>query len=77
MKPQDFKIQTIIDALLGTSDLICNAVENCYPGMEEDDLTIWDLQQIDHQIFLCDNCGEWVMSREKYAIDLCINCQTE
>lgn len=58
-RPADFDVQKIIDYLQGTCNDLDASLRDFYPEMEYEDLTDEDLQQIDNQIFLCDQCGWW------------------
>lgn len=59
MRPEDFDIQKIIDSLQGTINTIQSALDDHYPGMDEEDMTEADHQALDDQIFLCTTCGWW------------------
>ena len=59
MRAPNFDVSKVIEALEGTCDTIQEALEALYPGMNEDDLTKQDWDQIDSTIFLCGECGWW------------------
>lgn len=59
MRPANFNIQELIDELQGT----CSSINDHLPeGMDDNDLTSDDHEEIDNQIFLCDTCGWWCES---------------
>ena len=56
MRTVDFNIHTLIEDLQGT----CHSINDHLPdGMDEDDLTMDELDHIDQEIFLCAECGWW------------------
>ncbi len=72
MKPNDFDIQVLIDDLQGT----CQTIEHFLPeGMEREDLTETDLETIDQEIFLCEQCGWWFEVSEQTEDGLCRDCK--
>lgn len=75
MRPKDFDVQELIYDLLGT----CSNIEDHLPeGMEYDDLTTEDLQVIDDQIMLCEQCGWWVELDECFNEDgYCHDCRDD
>lgn len=80
MRPDNFDVQVVIDCLQGTcGDSIQSALDFYYPEMQEDDLTGVDHQDIDNQIFLCEQCGWWCETSEAHENtdgggDLCDDC---
>ena len=73
MRPKDFDVQQLIYDLLDTCS---DATDHLPEGMEYDDLTTEDLQTIDDQIVLCEQCGWWVESHE-CEDETCIDCRGE
>lgn len=60
MKPIDFDIQKVIEALQGTSESLHSIVEQLYPDVDVmRDFTNADYNEIDNQMFLCEECGWW------------------
>lgn len=75
MRPENFDIDTLIEAVVGTSDTIDQHLSD---GMEWEDLTDQDHQKIDESIFLCDQCGWWYEIGDEAEHDghdtVCVQC---
>jgi len=75
MRPEDFDVQKVIDHLQGTcTETLTNTIEMFYPDMKEDDLTEEDHNDIDNQIFNCENCGWWCEAHEQSENGYCEDC---
>lgn len=62
MRPKNFNIHDVIDALCGT----CSTIDEHLPDeMEWTELTNDDHNAIDNEIFLCDTCGWWCELSER------------
>lgn len=75
MKPADFNVHELIEAVNGT----CNTIDDHLPeGMEFEDLTGEDHDVIDNEIFLCNECGWWCEVHEAHETDdgddICDDC---
>lgn len=81
MRPEDFDIHKIIDSLQGTCNTIQSAIDDYYPGMDENDLTSSDHDAIDNTIFLCATCGWWCETGEanesEGGEDVCNDCKED
>lgn len=80
MRPKDFDVYQLIESLAGT----CNTIQEHLPeGMEEEDLTQEDHNQIDLEIFECPQCNWWYRFGEDEADSegdypgYCISCAGE
>lgn len=74
MRPADFDVQELIDSLQGT----CQSIVDFLPeGMDDNDLTSEDHDEIDNQIFLCNQCGWWCESCEQNDNGSCNDCEPE
>ena len=78
MRPENFSVEQLISELQGT----CKTIQEFLPeGMEEDDLTEEDLQEIDNEVFLCSVCGWWYEICEESGSDeselICNDCSEE
>lgn len=70
MRPADFDVNKLIEALQGT----CTIIDDHLPDeMEWSDLTSEDHAEIDDQIFLCDQCGWWCEISEQNG-EICEDC---
>lgn len=78
MRPADFDVHKLTEALQGTTDSISDHLPE---GMDELDLTSYDYGAIDNEIFLCDTCGWWVEISEAADTDgterVCIDCRPD
>lgn len=75
MKPNNFSISELIESLNGTCKTIAEALPD---DMEEDDLTEADHEDIDNQIFLCEQCNWWCEICERIEEDdICEDCKDE
>jgi len=82
MRPQDFDINVIAETLQGTCDTLQGAIEECYPGMSEEDMMADDHSALDQLIFLCTECGWWYEISENAETDddsemVCESCTDE
>lgn len=62
--------------LCGTCDTSLNTMLEDW-GLEEDDLTLADLQEIDALMFICVSCGWWCDVDEMAEVDgelTCVEC---
>lgn len=59
MRPDNFNVYDITEYLQGTSITLEQALTDHYEGMVEEDLTDQDRDDIDNDIFLCEDCGWW------------------
>lgn len=59
MRAENFDIEIIIDSLRGTCNTLDETINSIYPGMEYEDLTDEDHEEIDNNIFCCETCGWW------------------
>jgi hypothetical protein len=80
MRPNDFDINVIQQALEGACDTLEGALEECYPGMSETDMTIEDHEALDQLIFCCEECGWWYEISENAETDddsemICQGCE--
>ncbi len=76
MKPENFDIQELVEALQGT----CDTLDSKLPeGMEWEDLTDEDHAYIDQEKFCCEECGWWYenceMSQDENA--KCLDCKPD
>jgi len=72
MRPTNFDIHILINELNGTCESILSMLPD---GMEEEDLTEQDTQEIDDHIFCCEGCGWWCEIDEQCEqCDHCIDC---
>lgn len=78
MRPENFDIDDLIEALTGTTESIAHFLPE---GMDEEDLTPEEVQRIDEEIFLCATCGWWCEISDNVESDdselNCINCKDE
>lgn len=77
MRPADFDIHKLIDALNGT----CSTIQEHLPDdMDELELTNEDHQTIDATIFCCNTCSWWCdieEANESDDGDVCDDCLEE
>lgn len=72
MRPKHFDINTIIDSLRGS----CQTLDESLPDeMEFIDLTKEDFDQLDGEIFLCEDCGWWCEEYENTGDNICDDCR--
>lgn len=65
MKPINFDVNSVIENLQGTCmNGIGDALDELYPGMNEEDLTSQDYDAIDQSLFECSSCGWWCETSE-------------
>lgn len=79
-RPTDFDVHKIIDTCQGTcSESLQSALDYWYPEMNEDELTKDDLNTIDNEIFLCEQCGWWCEISEcaEDEDEICQECKNE
>lgn len=74
MKNENFNTQLLTEYLQGTCKSLDEGLDNLYPGMTQDDLTPEDFDEIDNEIFLCDNCGWWCEISEQDDNGFCLDC---
>lgn len=75
MRADNFKIQDLIDNLYGTCDSLEECISTFYPDMHEEDLTPTEMDEIQKQIFLCDDCGWWSgLYQKAIDMDVCDDC---
>jgi len=80
MRPTDFDVNKIIETCQGTcTETLQSALDYHYPGMQEEELTEDDHNDIDDQIFMCNTCGWWCESSEESeeAVGDCRDCAEE
>lgn len=82
MRSENFDIDNTIEYLRGTcTNTIDSAVNELYPGMNEGDLTVDETNQIDDEIFECDDCGWWCEVSQRCETDgdgdVCEECHSE
>ena len=78
MRPKDFNVNELIEALQGT----CTSIEDHLPeNMEFMELTNEDLDTIDNNIFECSCCNWWCEISEatenKHGENICEDCLNE
>lgn len=77
MKPENFDVQELIDYLQGTTNTLDDGMETLYSGMDFEELTEEDHDQIDNQIFECEVCGWWCEISEQHEGEengICDDC---
>ncbi len=77
MKITSDKIDELVDHLQGTTDTLGCGCETI--GVDEDDLSSENLEQIDNAIFNCSACGWWCDISENVGEDdmICADCEDE
>lgn len=82
MRPDNFDINVIIEYLKGSTQTLYGCISDHYPNMSDDDLTLEDHEQIDNEIFWCDQC-DWCYETSEAnenpdgGGDLCNDCFSE
>lgn len=71
MKASNFDIDNLIEALEGTCSSLDETINSMYPGMEVEDLTEEDHDEIDSRVFRCDTCSWWYDISEKVDDENC------
>lgn len=71
----DEVLDKVIEDLRGTTQGLNEALAPF--GINEEDLTVADLQYIESEIFLCAGCGWWCPTHEQHEVDdefFCDDC---
>lgn len=73
-RTEDFNVQQLIESLKGT----CKTIEEFLPeGMEREDLTAEDEEELDQEIFCCEQCSWWYEQAENTGDETCSDCNED
>lgn len=69
------QLNDICDELQGSCKMLEDVVTSI--GLDYDDLTVAELQEIDNCVACCDSCGWWFGAEEVDGYGCCDDCQEE
>lgn len=71
-KITDEQFQDLLETIQGSNETLCVICDKC--GLDEKDLTDYQLEEIDMNYIHCPSCGWWVESHEMVDEDHCEDC---
>lgn len=73
MRYTNFRLSKLINALKGQSLTIQEALDDLYPEMSTEEMTLEEHADLKTKIFLCKDCGAWLSVEERPESDTSSN----